>query len=212
MTKNMFFCNRCTVYACGNCNWEMVSKCNSDSEYFRETELPGVTLCLLRLAKVTPVSAALRGEKQLLLSLVADCWPGNTALNWSIAFSKPTAQSQCSGKAWQVLECISNSRQSRSDLNNCAGLFVAVCWVFWSSICHVQVGKEVTAARCVQGSAVTEAVWPALGCWSPSALSAAGRGTWRCNCSSESSFESSSEDAFLWVSGALTEYRDCTDT
>lgn len=73
MTKNMFFCNRCTVYACGNCNWEMVSKCNSDSEYFRETELPGVTLCLLRLAKVTPVSAALRGEKQLLLSLVADC-------------------------------------------------------------------------------------------------------------------------------------------
>lgn len=99
-------------------------------------------------------------------------FPGTKLLTWQQGpelihcFPKLPAQRECCWRVWQVFECISNPRQSRDDLNNCAGLFVPVCWLFEvaSVICRWE-RKFLLPDIC--SASVTEVVQPALGCWNP---------------------------------------------
>lgn len=121
-------------------------------------------------------------------------FPGSKLLTWQHGtelipcFPNLTAQRESCWQVWQVFECISNPRQSRNDLNNWAALFVPVCWFFEvTSVIYRWGRKSLLPDICSdRGGAACP------GMLEPSALSAARRGAWRCNYSSDSSFELSS--------------------
>lgn len=138
-------------------------------------------------------------------------FPGGKLLTWQHGtelipcFPNLTAQRESCWQVWQVFECISNPRQGRNDLNNWAALFVPVCWFFEVTSVIYRWGRKLLLPDICsdRGGAACP------GMLEPSALSAAGRGAWRCNYSSDSSFELfSAGSGFLWVSG---ENRDSTD-
>lgn len=180
----------------------MVSKGKSASECFRLAELSGITFCLPWLAKVTPVSAALRMEKHLLLSLAANCWPDSTVPKWPSAFPNALLQDSAAaefGRCWSASVTPGRAERTLITAQVCLVLFVGF-FEAASVICRWE-GKLLLPDFC-SASAVTE-VCP--GMLVPSALSCK-KGTWRCNYSSDSSFESSSGG-----SGFSLSVWDCTD-
>lgn len=168
----------------------MASKCNRGSECSRLAELSGVTSCLPWLAKATCGSAAPRMEKHLLLSLVANCWPGSMVLNWSIDFPNPLLRASAAGKFGRCLSVsVTPGRAEMPLVTVQVCLFLIVgCFEVASVIYRWE--RKFLPPDIHSASAVTEVVQPALGCWSllvPSARSATRRGAWRCNYT------------FLWV-------------
>lgn len=150
----------------------MVSKGKSASECFRLAELSGITFCLPWLAKVTPVSAALRMEKHLLLSLAANCWPDSTVPKWPSAFPNALLQDSAAaefGRCWSASVTPGRAERTLITAQVCLVLFVGF-FEAASVICRWE-GKLLLPDFC-SASAVTE-VCP--GMLVPSALSAARR-------------------------------------
>lgn len=180
----------------------MVSKGKSASECFRLAELSGLTLCLPWLAKVTPVSAALRMEKHLLLSLVANCWPDSTVPQWPSALPNALLKDSAAAEFGRCLSAsLTPGRAERTLVTAqvCLVLFVGF-FEAASVICRWE--RKLLLPDFCSASAVRGVPWDA---GALSSLSCK-KGTWRCNYSSESSFESSSGG-----SGFSLSVWDCTD-
>lgn len=128
-------------------------------------------------------------------------FPDSTVPKWPSAFPNALLQDSAAaefGRCWSA-----SVTPGRAERTLITAQVCLVCWVFWSSICHLQVGREVTAARFLQCLSCDRGV-P----WDAGALSSLSckKGTWRCNYSSDSSFES-----FSGGSGFSLSVWDCTD-